>query len=58
MPEKTVHASGRVIDRKTGSGVFGVNVEACDKDLLVEEFVGDATIGPTAACILGSPWRG
>ncbi len=44
MPsKKTFHIQGQVRDENTGVGIGGLHVEGCDKDLLVDDSVAEAT---------------
>ena len=40
MRNQTFHITGRIIDRETGRGVPALRVEAWDKDLIHDDFVG------------------
>src|SRR5688572_22316307 len=42
MPNNTIKIAGRVIDRKTRSGIAGLRVESWDKELKLKDVVGSA----------------
>src|SRR5688572_31680243 len=42
MSSKTFKIAGRVVDRKTRTGIAGLRVESWDKDLVLKDVVGSA----------------
>ncbi len=46
MADRTSHIWGKVINLQTQVGVSRLRVEAWGKDLLVDDFVGEATTDP------------